>query len=57
MTSKAELSPKLKSLLERVDAAIREVAGLVSELQRSRPHRIRMVEVGKELAPRPFDRR
>ena len=57
MTINAEPSPELKALLERVDAAMRQVGGLVLELQQSRTHRMRMLEVGKELTPRPFHRR
>jgi len=57
MTISAEPSPELKALLERVDAAKRQVGGLVLELQQSRTHRMRMLEVGKELTPRPFHRR
>jgi len=50
MPAKSELNPDLKVLIERVDTVLREASGLLADLQLSRTHRMRMVEIGQGMA-------
>jgi hypothetical protein len=63
MPAKSELNPEFKVLIERVDATLdlkvliervdtvlREASGLLADLQLSRTHRMRMVEIGQGMA-------